>query len=335
MRIAVLGGGSWGTALAVHLSRGDHDVTLWLRDSSLAQELQSTRRNQAYLPGAQLPEGLRVVSDLGDVCDCDTALMVVPSHGYRQVVADLFETMQPGDSVAVVSATKGVETESLARMSEVTSEEAASRGVEARFGVLSGPTFAAELVAGSPSAAVIASTSESFARQLREEWSFGNLRLYSSQDVAGVEVGGSAKNVIAIAAGIVSGVGLGHNALAALITRGLHEITRLGIACGGDRQTLAGLAGLGDLVLTCTGDLSRNRQAGIRLAKGREPGDLTSGAMVAEGLRNALSISRLAANLGVEMPIVDQVEAVIYEQRPIDEAVSALMGRERKTEGEL
>ncbi len=335
MRIAVLGGGSWGTALAVHLSRGNHDVSLWLRDSKLADRLRSDRQNETYLPGAELPQNLRVEADLDAVSDCDTVLMVVPSHGYRQVVADLFARMQPGKATAVVSATKGIETESLARMSEVTAEEAAVSGVEVRFGVLSGPTFAAELVAGSPSAAVIASTSDAFARQLREEWSFGNLRLYSSTDVAGVEVGGSAKNVIAIAAGIVSGVGLGHNALAALITRGLHEISRLGIACGGDRQTLAGLAGLGDLVLTCTGDQSRNRQAGMRLAKGREIGDLTSGAMVAEGLRNALSISRLAGKLGVEMPIVDQVESVIYEQRPIDQAVSALMGRERKTEGEL
>lgn len=335
MQVSVLGGGSWGTALAVHLVRAGHRVTLWLRNPGQAEEVGKSKRNQAYLPDVELPGELNVDSELSRVADADVFLMVVPSHGYRQVANDLFAQFTSGREVAVVSATKGIETESLSRMSEVTHEVAEARGVGVRFGVLSGPTFAAELVAGAPSAAVIASTDEAFAERLREGWSFDNLRLYSSTDVAGVEIGGSAKNVIAIAAGIVSGSGLGHNALAALITRGLHEITRLGVTCGGDARTLAGLAGLGDLVLTCTGDLSRNRQAGMRLARGRELGELTAGAMVAEGLRNALSISRLARQLEVEMPIVEQVEAVIYEHRPVAEAVEELMGRERKREGQL
>lgn len=335
MRVSVLGGGSWGTALAIHLGCAGHRVALWLRSPERADEVRRERRNEAYLPAAELPARVTVESDLGAVVDCDVALMVVPSHGYRQVASDFFGFVEPGRKLSVVSATKGIETETLSRMSAVTQQEADAHGVTARFGVLSGPTFAAELITGAPSAAVVASADEAFAEELREGWSYDNLRLYSSDDVAGVEIGGSAKNVIAIAAGIVSGVGLGHNALAALITRGLHEITRLGVTCGGDHRTMAGLAGLGDLVLTCTGDLSRNRQAGMRLARGRELGELTSGDMVAEGLRNALSISRLARQLEVEMPIVEQVEAVIYEQRPIDEAVGELMGRERKTEGEL
>lgn len=335
MRVSVLGGGSWGTTLALHLLAAGHRVTLWLRNPETAEELRRTRRNEGYLPDIELPVELEIESDLAAMIDCDVVLMVVPSHGYRQVVADLLGLAEGDRELAVVSATKGIETESLSRMSAVTRQEAEARDVGVRFGVLSGPTFASELVAGVPSAAVIASDDETFAEELREGWSFDNLRLYSSADVAGVEVGGSAKNVIAIAAGIVSGVGLGHNALAALITRGLHEMTRLGVTCGGEARTFAGLAGLGDLVLTCTGDLSRNRQAGMRLARGRELGELTSGAMVAEGLRNALSVSRLAGRLGIEMPIVEQVEAVIYEQRPIDEAIEELMGRERKTEGEL
>ncbi len=335
MRVTILGGGSWGTALAVQLARGGQQAALWVRNSQLAAKLHDDRVNAAYLPGVELPPELRVESELSSVGETDVLLMVVPSHGFRQALAGFLSLQEPGTTLDVVSATKGIETDSLARMSEVTAVEAEKHGVEARFGVLSGPTFAAELVAGSPSAAVIASQDRDFAESLRDQWSVDNLRLYSSTDVAGVEVGGTAKNVIAIAAGIVFGVGLGHNALAALITRGLHEITRLSVACGGDPRTVAGLAGLGDLVLTCTGELSRNRRVGVRLAEGQEPGNATGGLMVAEGVRNALSVSRLAKQRGVEMPIVDQVEAVIYEQRPIRDAVEALMGRVTKSEEDL
>ncbi len=336
MRVTVLGGGSWGTALAVQLARAGHDTCLWVRNQSLAAEMASSRRNQPYLPGAALPPSLQIESELAATADgVDTVLVVVPSHGFREVLGQFLDLRSAGGVMQVISATKGIETDSLASMSQVTREEAEKRSIEHRFGVLSGPTFAAELAAGAPSAAVIASEDESFAERLREEWSRDNLRLYSSADVTGVEIGGSAKNVVAIAAGIVAGMQLGHNALAALITRGLHEITRLSVVCGGDARTLAGLAGLGDLVLTCTGELSRNRQAGMRLAHGDELGSPSAGGMVAEGIRNALSVSRLAEKHGVEMPIVDQIEAVLHEGRPVDEAVNALMGRRRKAEHDL
>jgi glycerol-3-phosphate dehydrogenase (NAD(P)+) len=221
-------------------------------------------------------------------------------------------------------------------MSEASAEECEAAGVDLRFAVLSGPTFAAELAKGVPSAAVIASEDEQLAAELRESFSDWNLRLYSSTDVVGVELGGSTKNVIAIASGVVSGVGLGHNTIAALITRGLHEITRLGIACGGSPRTFPGLAGLGDLVLTCTGGLSRNLRTGHELAAGKTLQQIEEEtSMVSEGLRNSLAISRLALSKSVEMPITAQMKQVIYEGKEPELAVAELMTRELKDEAEL
>ncbi len=335
-RIGVLGAGSWGTALALHFSAAGHEVTLWARDPELGEQLQRKRVNSRYLEGVKFPAGLAVTSEIEAAAAVDDLLVVVPSHGFREVLRQFLQSRPLRDPVTVISATKGIETDSLARMSQVVFEEGVAADVETRFAALSGPTFAAELAAGTPSAAVIASEEVGLSAALRGRLSSSTLRLYSSADVVGVEIGGATKNVIAIAAGILAGRGYGHNTLAALITRGLHEITRLGVAAGGRARTFSGLAGLGDLVLTCTGDLSRNRQTGIKLAEGVGIAEISgSTKMVAEGVRNSLSVTRLARKLGVEMPITEKMEAVLYEGQGISSAVEDLMSRDLKSEADL
>jgi glycerol-3-phosphate dehydrogenase (NAD(P)+) len=336
-RVGVLGAGSFGTALAVHLAGpGGHRVKLWARDPELAARMAAERANADYLAGVELPPRLEPTSQLEALVDSELLLVVVPSHGFREVLRQFLRLHPGGKPLPLVSATKGIETETLARMSQVASEEGAAAGREIRFSVLSGPTFAAELARNTPSAAVIASEDAAFATDVRECLATPLMRLYSSADVAGVELGGTAKNVIAIAAGTVSGLGLGHNTLAALITRGLHEITRLGIACGGEPRTFAGLAGLGDLVLTCTGGLSRNRRTGLELAAGKTLAEITGGThMVAEGIRNSIAIARLASQKGVEMPITQQMVAVMHEGKSARKAVEELMTRGLKAETEL
>ena len=335
--IGVLGAGSWGTALAVHLaSPGGHRVRLWARREDLARRLARERENADYLPGVELPPEVGATADLGALADCAPVLVVVPSHGFRDVVRRFLREIPPDGTLDLVSSTKGIETETSARMSQVTFEEGMAADRDVRFAVLSGPTFAAELAQGMPSAAVIASAESELAADLRERLATPRFRLYSSSDVVGVELGGTAKNVIAIAAGTLTGLGLGHNTLAALITRGLHELTRLGIACGGQARTFAGLAGLGDLVLTCTGGLSRNRRTGLELARGRSLAEIQRGThMVAEGIRNSLSIQRLAREKGVEMPITQKMVEVLYEGKSPARAVDELMTRELKEEAEL
>lgn len=335
--IAVLGAGSWGTALAAHFAgAGGHRVRLWARDAELARRMAVERANPDYLPGVELPPLLEPTSDLEALPGCDLYLLVVPSHGFREVLRRFLRVYPRDRSLPLISGTKGIEIETLARMSQAGFEEGMAADREVRFAVLSGPTFAAELARGMPSASVIAAEDAGYATEIRECLATSSLRLYSSSDVVGVELGGAAKNVIAVAAGTLSGLGLGHNTLAALITRGLHEITRLGIAYGGQPRTFAGLAGLGDLVLTCTGGLSRNRQTGIELAAGKTLEQITSGThMVAEGIRNSLAVSRLAAARGVDMPITRQMAAVIYEGKDARKAVEELMTRELKSESEL
>ncbi len=335
--IAVLGAGSWGTALAVHFAAaGGHRVKLWARDPELARHMAEERTNPEYLPGVELPPLLEPTADLEALPGCDFYLLVVPSHGFRQVLRQFLQIYPKDRPVPLISGTKGIEIETLARMSQVTFEEGMAADREVRFAVLSGPTFAAELARNVPSAAVIAAEEAGFATEIRECFATPWLRLYSSSDVVGVELGGAVKNVVAVAAGALSGLGLGHNTLAALITRGLHEITRLGIAYGGQPRTFAGLAGLGDLVLTCTGGLSRNRQTGIELASGKTLEQITSGThLVSEGIRNSLAVSRLAAARGVDMPITRQMAAVMYEGKDPRKAVEELMTRELKSESEL
>jgi glycerol-3-phosphate dehydrogenase (NAD(P)+) len=334
--LGVLGAGSFGTAVAVHAARGGRGVRLWARRESVAAEIQAARENRLYLPGVRFPESLEVSHDFDRLAEAETWIVAVPSHGYRAVLAEALAAAGGPAAPTIVSATKGIEIDSLARMSRVSAETCAGAGVPARFAVLSGPTFAAELARGVPSAAVIASEDEALATELCQSLATPALRLYSSGDVVGVELAGTAKNVVAVAAGVLAGLELGHNTLAALITRGLHEMTRLVLAWGGDPETPRGLAGLGDLVLTCTGGLSRNRRTGIELAKGRALAEIEAETTeIAEGVRNSLAVRRLARERAVEMPIVEQMCAVLHEGKHPRRALSDLMTRELKEEARL
>lgn len=339
MKLGVLGAGSWGTSLAVHFATHGHQITLWCRRPELAEELRRERVNARFLPGFEFPEDVAITASLADIASLDAVLVVVPSHGYRKVVRSFLRGSATAELVppqTLISATKGVETETLARMSQVTFEEAVAADREVRFAVLSGPNFAAELVAGAPTSAVVASQDDELATTLRHALSTPSFRLYSSTDVVGVELGAAAKNVIAIAAGIVAGLELGHNALAALMTRGLHEMTRLVLAYGGQPRTLSGLAGMGDLVLTCTGPLSRNRSLGVQLASGKSLSEIVAGtSMVAEGVKSSLAIARLAERRGVEMPITEQMVEILYHGKSPRDAVRDLMSRELRAEAEL
>lgn len=335
-RVGILGSGSFGTSLAVVLAAAGREVCLWGRRDDFVAEIERERENKLYLPGVEIPTTVRLTTDLAAVAATDVILVAVPSHGFRAVVRAVLDVIPAGHRPAVVSATKGIERESLARMSEVIVEESERAGHPVDAGTLAGPTFAIELANGSPTAAVVAAHTESVADYLREVLACPTFRLYSSTDVIGVELGGTTKNVIAIAAGVVHGLGLGHNTLAALLTRGLHEITRLSLACGGRERTVAGLAGMGDLVLTCTGGPSRNRRFGIQLAAGKSVEEIAGATpMVAEGVRNSLVVATLAERHHVEMPITEQMVDVLHHDKPAHVAVKTLMARERKQEHEL
>lgn len=329
--IAVLGAGSWGTALAVHLARADHVVRLWARDPALVSALNRTRCNARYLPGIELPAAVEATGDVeAAVSGAHFVVLAVPSHGLRRVTAAARAAI--GANAILVSATKGLETETLQRMSQVVDEE--TRGC-CRTVVLSGPSFALELARGLPTVVLAASTDAHAAREVQEHFRGRGLRLYASDDVAGVEIGAALKNVIAIAAGAVEGLGLGHNALAALITRGLAEMSRLACAEGGRRETLAGLSGLGDLVLTCTGELSRNRRVGIELGRGRPLADVLAGMhMVAEGVRTTGAALALGARHGLEQPIAAQMHEVMEGRVSPLRAVEALMLRRQRAEAD-
>jgi glycerol-3-phosphate dehydrogenase (NAD(P)+) len=334
--IGVVGAGSWGTALAVCWANAGREVRLWARREELVEALKRGETNP-YLPGLALPEQVRPTARLADLSDCDPLVIVVASHGVRETVREVLrEVGAAAEPLTLVSASKGVETETQDRMTQVFQEEAERAGRVVRTAVLSGPTFAEEVAKSVPSAAVVAAAEHDLAARLQSQLSAPWLRLYSTADVVGVELAGTAKNVIAIAAGVLTGLGLGHNTLAALITRGLHEITRLGVACGGDPRTFAGLAGLGDLVLTCTGGLSRNRRLGLALGQGKTLEEaLSETIQVAEGVRNSLAVARLARSKGVEMPITEQMVQLLYEGKPARAALEDLMRRELKREAEL
>jgi len=326
---AVLGAGSWGTALALHLGRIGHEVTLWARDPALALEIERTRCNSRYLPNFSVPPSVHCTSEL-DFAVTGTAFLVfaLPSHGLRSVVRAAAPHIAP-DAV-LISATKGLESESFARMSRVLSQETLGT---IPVVVLSGPSFAAEVAGGLPTAVLAASADPIAAESVQERFRGPSLRLYASDDVVGVEIGAALKNVIAIAAGVVEGTGLGHNAMAALITRGLVEISRLAMAEGGRRDTLAGLSGLGDLVLTCTGSLSRNRHVGVELGRGKTLDEvLGEMRMVAEGVRTTGAALALGARHGIELPITAQMAAVLDGRRTPREAVEALMVRPQRSE---
>ena len=329
--VAVLGAGSWGTALAVHLARIGHDVRLWGRDPALVDDLRARRANAVYLPDVTLPPPVVVTPSLAVAVE-GTALVVsaIPSHGCRAVLRSAAGAIAP--KATIVSATKGLEVDTLLRMSQVIAQEL---GPMRRVVVLSGPSFASEVAQELPTAVLAASGDRDAADFVQAEFRGPHFRLYGSEDVAGVEIGAALKNVIAIAAGVVEGLGLGHNALAALITRGLAEVTRLACAAGGKRETLAGLSGLGDLVLTCTGSLSRNRHVGIELARGRSLAEILAGMkMVAEGVRTTGAALALGARHGVEMPIATQMGEVLAGRTDIRSAVDALMLRRQRAEAE-
>lgn len=328
MRVCVLGGGSWGTALGAHLARSGHAVSLWLREPSIGQDINERRENRVYLPGVQLPEGLRATMDLSEaVAEAETVFIVIPSEFCRAVCSRLRPTIPAG--AAVVSATKGIELDTLKRMTEVAAEEVPGH----RLAVLSGPSFALEVAREQPTAVVVASGELAVAESVQRIVSSRTFRAYSSDDVVGVELAGALKNVIAIAAGVVDGLGYGHNTGAALITRGLAEVTRLAVALGGRADTLSGLAGLGDLVLTCTGALSRNRRIGQALGRGLSLAEASrETTMIAEGVRTTLAACALSERTGVEMPIAWQMRAVLHEGKPPREAVHELMLRSLKRE---
>jgi len=326
---AVLGAGSWGTALAIHLGSVGHEVTLWGRDADLLQEMQRRRANPTYLPDFTFPQPVRPTPDLADaLAGARHVIVAVPSHGLRSVVRAAAPNIPP-DAV-LVSATKGIETDTLQRMSEVLTEETGGRNPVV---VLSGPSFAAEVANHLPTALVAASGDERAVRAVQEEFRGPSFRLYASDDVAGVEIGAALKNIIAIAAGVVESLNLGHNAMSALITRGLAEISRLSCAMGGRRETLAGLSGLGDLVLTCTGSLSRNRHVGLELGRGRSIDDILAGMrMVAEGVRTTTAALALGARHQVELPIASQMGDVLAGRKTPKAAVGDLMLRPQRGE---
>ena len=328
MRLAVLGGGSWGTALSAHLARSGHDVRLWLREPAIARAINERRENPVYLPGIALPAGMEAGNDLGHaVSGAETLFVVIPSEFCRAIYRQVRSSVSPG--AVLVSATKGIETGTLSRMTQVAALEVPGHPLA----VVSGPSFALEVAHGQPTTVVVAASDLAVAEAVQRVLSTRTFRAYSSDDVIGVEVAGALKNVIAIAAGIIDGLGYGHNTVAALITRGLAEMTRLAVALGGRADTLSGLAGLGDLVLTCTGALSRNRRVGQALGSGKTLAEATSGTnMVAEGVRTTLAACALADRAGIEMPIARQMNAVLHHGKPPRDAVEELMLRSLKRE---
>jgi glycerol-3-phosphate dehydrogenase (NAD(P)+) len=332
-RIAILGGGSWGTALAIVFSRTHkpHEISLWVRDEALAESIRRDRENKPYLPGHKLPETVQVSHDAPTVLKNAGAVVgAIPAAHARGVYRHVLPHL--GGGIPIVSATKGLEPATHARMSEVISQ-VVSPEFPPRLAILSGPSFAAEASAGQPTAVVMASHDLALANELQEEFAAPNFRLYTNEDVLGVELAGAMKNVMAIAAGVCQGIGLGSNPLAALITRGLAEMTRLAVALGARPETLSGLAGLGDLVLTCTGSLSRNRHVGIELGKGLPLGEILEGMrMVAEGVGTSGALLALARDTGIELPITEQVEAILHQGRPPREAIRSIMERPLKRE---
>jgi len=327
MRIAVLGAGAWGTALAIAFSRR-HEVTLWVRDRAQAAAMQAGRVNARYLPGCTLPDSLGIGSDFSVAGDSELNLVATPLAGLR---ATLRQLRAVAPAIPVLWACKGLEASSQLLPHQIVAEEL---GRTVLCGALTGPSFAEEVARGLPTAITLAAADGGFARSMAQALHNARLRIYANQDVVGAEVGGALKNVMAIAAGISDGMGFGLNARAALITRGLAEISRLGMALGGRMETFMGLAGMGDLILTCTGDLSRNRRVGLELAKGlsleqilRELGH------TAEGVSSAREVALLAGRLGIEMPITQAVHSVLYEAVPASQAVEQLLSRDTRPEG--
>ena len=336
-QIAVIGAGAWGTAISIVLSRkGTHQVRLWAREIEVCDSITQIRVNEQFLPDRNIPKSMTATNDLAAaLAGSQIVVNAIPSQHCRR----LFERMRPliPPQTLIVSATKGLEEGSLLRMTEVImqvlGDDRAGRPVA--VGALSGPSFAQEVARGDPTAITIASQDSDLQATVQREFSDPSFRVYTNSDVVGVELGGALKNIVAIAAGICDGLNLGHNSVAALITRGLAEMTRLVIACGGRAETMAGLAGLGDLVLTCTGGLSRNRSVGVELGRGRRLPEILTGmhGMVAEGVFTTTAAVGLARSRGVEMPITEQMHAILHQNKSPREALHELMTRSGKSEG--
>ena len=331
-KIGVIGAGSWGTTLADLLAKKGHDVTLWAYEPELVAEMTATGINSLFLPDIPLSPRLRYTNSLeAAVSGKDILLFVTPSQVLRGVIATVLPHIAP--QAVIVSASKGIETDTLKTVSQVY-EELLPKALYRRFAVLSGPSFAREVAREMPTAVVAAAVEPAIATRVQQAFTTGFFRVYTNSDVVGVELGGAIKNVIAIAAGITDGLGFGYNTRAALITRGLAEMTRLGVAMGAQPATFAGLAGMGDLVLTCTGDLSRNRTVGMKIGQGMRPAAiLAEMRMVAEGVKTTESAWKLACRLGVYMPITEQVYRVLLEDKPARDVVIELMTRDLKAEG--
>jgi glycerol-3-phosphate dehydrogenase (NAD(P)+) len=329
MNLAIVGGGSWGTALAIVLSPRFERIRLWVYEPDLAARIASSRENDIYLPGIRVPENVCPRTEIPWVLEgADIVLGVMPSHHARGLYTAIRPYLNP--STVIVSATKGLEKTSLLRISEVIKDTISP---SAPVAVLSGPTFAREIGRGEPAAVVIASTDPTVAQRVQQAFSGPTFRLYTNSDPLGVELGGALKNVVAIAAGVCKGLCLGNNTLAALITRGLAEITRLAVAMGAQPRTPAGLAGLGDLVLTCSGDLSRNRMVGLELAKGKRLAEIVgSMKMVAEGVETCDAAVHLGAKFSIELPIIEQMHAVLQGSKSPAQAIQTLMERSLKSE---
>lgn len=327
-RIAIVGAGSWGTALAVVAARAGHEVALWSRDAGVVQSINEQRINSRYLQAVSIPDRVTATNEIDKaLAEASLVLLATPSHSIRQLLTEMSPFLR--DNAIVVSVSKGVEIETGKRISEIVKEVVGS----CAFVCLSGPSFAKEVIAGQPTAVVAASKDAMAARTVQNDLSFENLRIYTNADVVGAELGGSVKNVMAIAAGMTTGSGLGSNSVAALITRGLAEITRLARREGAQTETLMGLAGLGDLVLTCTGELSRNRFVGEQLGKGIPLDEIVAGMNeVAEGIRTTLAVKQLADRAGLEMPITNEVKAVLYDGKSVRAAVAELMSRPLREE---
>jgi len=334
-QIAIIGAGAWGTGIAVALGRkGSHHVRLWAHEKEVCESISRRRINELFLPGQTIPDAVSATGDLAEVLrDAEIVVSVMPSPHCRRVFQNMRRSLQPG--MLFVSATKGLEEETLLRMTElIASVVHSDGGFRPRIGALSGPTFAKEVARGDPTAITIASRDAVLAETVQREFSDPRFRVYTNTDVVGVELGGALKNIIAIAAGVCDGLGLGHNSIAALITRGLAEITRLVVACGGRQETMAGLAGLGDLVLTCTGGLSRNRSVGVELGRGRRLPEIIASmhGMVAEGVFTTHAAVELARRHNVEMPITAQMDAILNRGKSPKEAIHELMTRSAKSE---
>ena len=332
-KIGVLGSGAWGTALALSLHRrGGHLITLWSHSDEEAEQIVSAGENKQFLPGFPLPPEIRVTAEASAITDAQILVSVIPSEFLRDTLTRLRPFIHNGQFL--VSATKGVEELSLFRMTQVISETLETAGLLLSIGALSGPSFAVEVAHGQPTAITVAFSDPQIAAFIQQEFSSETLRLYTSTDVIGVELGGALKNVIAIAAGVAVGIGLGHNSSAALITRGIAEITRLAVACGGKRDTLGGLSGIGDLVLTCTGSLSRNRTVGQALGQGKRLPEILAGlgGKVAEGVHTTRAALGLARRHRIEMPITEQMELILNEGKDPREAIRELMLRPGKGE---